>query len=71
MRPSIPTSAPCAPLLNSPSVPCPRLIFAPYDILHSLAGRHAEGFDRLNLLLIDVEGIVSVLHSLFCVSGGD
>ena len=28
----------------------------PYKLLHSLAGRHAEGFDRLTLLAIDEGG---------------
>ena len=45
-------------------------VHAAYEILLSLAGRQDEGVDWLNLLGIDGEGIVSVLHSHCCVAGG-
>ena len=39
--------------------------FPPYNLLHSLSGRHTQGVDCLTLLAFDEEGIVSVLHFLF------
>ena len=40
-----------------------------YKLLISIAGRHFERVDWLTLLKIDGEGVVSVLHALFCVAG--
>ena len=40
---------------------------ATFELLRSLAGRRLEVFDSLALLPIDIEGMVTVLHSLFCV----
>ena len=41
-----------------------------HEILRTLAGRHAKGVDRLTFLAVYGDGLVSLLHSLFCVTGG-
>ena len=43
-------------------------IRAPYELLQSLAGRHAKGLDWLTLLVINGEGIVLIIHSIFCIA---
>ena len=41
---------------------------ATYDLLTILSGRRLEGLNRLTLLTINGEGLVAVLHSLFCMT---
>ena len=38
---------------------------ASYELLRSLAGRYTKGVNRMSLLMIGREGLVSILHSLF------
>ena len=44
---------------------------APFKLLRSLADRRLEGLDLLALLTIDGDGLVTVLHLLFCIAASD
>ena len=44
---------------------------APCKLLLGIFDQHTKGVDRLNILLINGEGLVSILHSLFRVTGGE
>ena len=43
---------------------------ATHDLLCTLAGHHSEGVDLITLLTINTGELVSLLHSLFVITGG-
>ena len=43
----------------------------PFQLLRSLSGRRLEGLDCHDLLTIDGNGLVNVLHLLFCVAASE
>ena len=43
----------------------------PFNLLRRLEGRRLECLDRLTLLTIGGDGLVAVLHSLFCVAASE
>ena len=68
MRPSRPPVSPRELFLTSPSVTWLRPVTTPYKLLLSLERRHTKGVNRMTLLAIDGEVIVSILHSLFFIT---
>ena len=44
---------------------------APHKLLCTLAGCHTEGVNLINFLVVNMDGLVSLLQSIFVVAGGE